>query len=226
MINQQRVFGNPARIISDRGSAFTSADFKEYCNKESIEHVLITTGVPRGNGQVERINRIIIPVLTKLCLNDSAKWYSQVDRVQRSINSTYQRSVGMSPFELMFGIKMRHAEETKILDLIQQEAIEIFNSERNDLRNVAKENLLKIQEENRRSYDKKRKLATKYVEGDLVVIKKTRFDPGSKLKPKFLGPYRVSKVKRNDRYEVIREGGDEGPRITSTAVDHMKPYVV
>lgn len=165
-------------------------------------------------------------MLTKLCLNDSVKWYRQVDRVQRSINSTYKRSVGMSLFELMFGIKMRHAEETKILDLIQQEAIEIFNSERSDLRNVAKENLLKIQEENPRSYDKKCKLATKYVEGDLVAIKRTQFDPGSKLKAKYLGPYRVSKVKRNDRYEVIRVGDDEGPRITSTAVDSMKPYVV
>ena len=97
-------------------------------------------------------------MLTKLCLNDSTKCYSHVDRVQRSINSTDQRSVGMSPFELMFGIKMRHAEETKILDLIQQEAIEIFNSERSDLWNVAKENLLTIQEENRRLYDKKCKL--------------------------------------------------------------------
>jgi len=44
---QSVVFGNPRRIISDRGAAFTSNDFQSYCREENIEHVLITTGVPR-----------------------------------------------------------------------------------------------------------------------------------------------------------------------------------
>ena len=66
---QQKTFGNPTRIITDRGTAFTSTDFKKYCATERIEHILITTGVPRGNGQVERINRIIISVLTKLSID-------------------------------------------------------------------------------------------------------------------------------------------------------------
>lgn len=47
---QQKIFRNPTRIITDRGSAFTFPDFKEYCAEEQIEHVLITNGVPRGNG--------------------------------------------------------------------------------------------------------------------------------------------------------------------------------
>lgn len=66
----QDVFGLPRRIISDRGTAFTSGSFQEYCKEGKIEHVLITTGVPRGNGQVERINGIIIPALTKLSVAD------------------------------------------------------------------------------------------------------------------------------------------------------------
>ncbi|XP_043499972.1 uncharacterized protein LOC122522763 [Polistes fuscatus] len=32
------------------------------------------------------------------------------------------------------------------------------------------------------------------------------------------------KCKRNNRYEVIRVGGDEGPKITTTAADYMKPF--
>ncbi|XP_076383359.1 uncharacterized protein LOC143260735 [Megalopta genalis] len=154
------------------------------------------------------------------------KWYRMVDRVQRSINSTYQRSIGMSPFELMFGTKMRQAEDIRILDIIQQEVVDNFDNERSELRINAKKNLLKIQEGNRRVYNKKRKAPTKYVVGDLVVIKKTQYDPGSKLKAKFLGPNRVSGVRRNDKYEVIRVGGSEGSRITTTAVDCMKPYDV
>ncbi|GFX39857.1 retrovirus-related Pol polyprotein from transposon 17.6 [Trichonephila clavipes] len=77
---QQKTFGNPIRIISDRGSAFTSKLFNDYCDEENIQHLQIATGVPRGNGQVERIHRTLIPVLTKLSLDDSTKWYKYVDR--------------------------------------------------------------------------------------------------------------------------------------------------
>ncbi|KAH8409637.1 hypothetical protein KR215_004167, partial [Drosophila sulfurigaster] len=55
--NWSDVFGNPCRIISDRGSAFTSAAFESYVKENGIEHIWSTTGVPRGNGQVERVNR-------------------------------------------------------------------------------------------------------------------------------------------------------------------------
>jgi len=52
---QSTIFGNPRRIVSDRGVAFTSREFAEYCAKEKIHHVLTTTGVPRANGQIERV---------------------------------------------------------------------------------------------------------------------------------------------------------------------------
>ncbi|GFS98476.1 retrovirus-related Pol polyprotein from transposon 17.6 [Trichonephila clavipes] len=71
---QQKTFGNPIRVISDRGSAFTSKLFNDYCDVENIQHLQIATGIPRGNGQVERIHRTLIPVLTKLSLDDSTKW--------------------------------------------------------------------------------------------------------------------------------------------------------
>lgn len=63
----QQNFGSPRRIITDKRAAFTSNDFRKYCQAENIQHTE-TTGMPRGNGQVERINRSIIPVLTKLSL--------------------------------------------------------------------------------------------------------------------------------------------------------------
>lgn len=135
---------SPKRIVSDRETAFTSAEFKEYCIGENIEHVLITTGVPRGNGQVERINRIIIPILTKLAYESPDRWYRHVDQVQCAINSTFQRSVGLSPFEVLFGVKMRQKENVEILDLIEKEAVSQFDEEREALRVLAKQNIGKI----------------------------------------------------------------------------------
>lgn len=54
LINQQKTFGNPGRIVSDRGATFRSDEFRDYCAAEGIKHSLITAGVPRGNGQIER----------------------------------------------------------------------------------------------------------------------------------------------------------------------------
>lgn len=99
------IFGNPKRIISDRGTAFTSNEFHEYCGRENIQHVLITTGVPRANGQVERINRTLIPILTKLTAPKSGEWHKYLWRTQQCLNA--DRSTGKTPFQLMFGTYMR-----------------------------------------------------------------------------------------------------------------------
>lgn len=61
LVKMQAIFGNPRRIITDRGTAFTFSSFKDFCTDENIEHVVITTGVPRGNGQVERILGLLSP---------------------------------------------------------------------------------------------------------------------------------------------------------------------
>ena len=65
---QQTIFGNRRRVISDKGPAFTSKEFKEYCKAEGIEHIPINIGVPRGNSQVERLHSTIIPMLAKLSI--------------------------------------------------------------------------------------------------------------------------------------------------------------
>ncbi|GFV79148.1 transposon Tf2-9 polyprotein [Trichonephila clavipes] len=135
---QQKPFGNPIRIISDRGSAFTSKLFNDYCDEENIQHLQIATGVPRGNGQVERIHRISIPVLTKLSLDDSTKWYKYVDRLQRILNSTICRSTKWTPFELFVGTKMRNKEDILIKDLLLEEMAKELLEQREFLRNDAK----------------------------------------------------------------------------------------
>ncbi|GFX44876.1 transposon Tf2-9 polyprotein [Trichonephila clavipes] len=87
----------------------------------NIQHLQIATGVPRGNGQVERIHRTLIPVLAKQSLDDSTKWYKYVDRLQRILNSTICHSTKWTPFELLVGTKMRNKEDILIKDLLLEE---------------------------------------------------------------------------------------------------------
>ena len=40
---QKAAFGNPKNLISDKGTAFTSSEFKNYCENENIQHSTTTT---------------------------------------------------------------------------------------------------------------------------------------------------------------------------------------
>ncbi|GBN44773.1 Transposon Tf2-8 polyprotein [Araneus ventricosus] len=221
---QQKTFGNPKRIITDRGSAFTSKAFGDYCTNENIQHFQITTGVPRGNGQVERIHRTLIPVLTKLSIADSTKWFKFVDPLQRILNSTFNRSTKWSPFELLIGVTMRNKEDLHLRNLLMEEMMEELQEQRDELRQDAKKNIQKIQAENKRTYDRKCRNAPSYQRGDLVVIQRTQFGTGLKLSPRFLGPYRIVKVKPRNRYDLEKVGNHDGPKLTNSSADLMKFY--
>ncbi|XP_036347197.1 uncharacterized protein LOC118756545 [Rhagoletis pomonella] len=198
--------------------------FKEYCESENIQHLLITTGVPRGNGQVERIHKVVIPMLSKLCTETPTGWYKHIDRVQQFINKTSPRSTKQSPFKILTGLEMRTANMPELQDLLEDAAVDELNEDREVVRKEAKENILKIQEENRRSYNLRRRKETNYNINDLVAVKRTQFGAGLKLKAKFLGPYKIVKKLSHGRYEVEKVGDHEGPGKTSTVAEYMKKW--
>ncbi|GFX90887.1 hypothetical protein TNCV_3167181 [Trichonephila clavipes] len=220
----QKTFGSPIRMISNRGSVLTSKLFNDYCDEENIKHLQIATGVPRGNGQVERIDRSLIPVLTKLSLDDSTKWYKYVNRLQRILNSTICRSTKWTPFELLVGTKMRNKEDILIKDLLLEEMAKELLEQREFLRNDAKKNIEILQFENRKTYNRKKNKVSLYKGGDLVASQRTKFGAGLKLRPKFLGLYKVTKVNSKDRYEVEKVAQHEGPNSTTTSADLMKHF--
>ncbi|GFY48981.1 transposon Ty3-I Gag-Pol polyprotein [Trichonephila inaurata madagascariensis] len=147
---QQKSFGNPSRVINDKGGAFRSKEFKDYCVDGRISNAQIT-GVPKGNGQVERIHGVLIPVLTKMCIKDPTKWFKHVDSLQSVLNSLPSRSTKYSPFEFLLGVKMKNPEDVMMRNLLEEESQEQLFQHRDNLRREAKQNILKIQEENRRA---------------------------------------------------------------------------
>ena len=108
--------------------------------------------------------------------------------------------------------------------MIEEEQRQQFSRARDELREAAKQQIDKVEQENRVNYNKKRKSATKYKEGDIVAIKRTQQGPGLKLAIKFLGPYKITKLQSNDRYKVGKLGDGEGPEQTTTSADNMKPW--
>lgn len=141
---QSVVFGNPRRIISDRGTAFTSNEFKDYCVEEKISHVLTTTGIPRANGQIERVNRTLIPLLTKLADPKREEWFKYIELAQLYLNCVIHRSIGTTLFHLLFGTHARTKSDIRIRELLEKEWVEDFQNGRHDLRSNANECIAKI----------------------------------------------------------------------------------
>ncbi|GFW10592.1 hypothetical protein TNCV_893871 [Trichonephila clavipes] len=61
---------------------------------------------------------------------------------------------------------MKQKEYLKIKHLLEDELREQFIDERETLRNKAKENMLRLQDENKKHYNKRRKPAYDYKPGD------------------------------------------------------------
>ncbi|GFT78225.1 putative DD41D transposase [Trichonephila clavipes] len=101
---------------------------------------------------------------------------------------------------------MRDKEDLKIRDLLMQKLEEKYLDQRESMRQDAKQNILKIKAENKKTYNMKRKKALEYQVGDLVVVQRTQFGGGLKLRSKFFGPYQITEAKPTDRYTVEKFG--------------------
>ncbi|GFX23987.1 transposon Tf2-11 polyprotein [Trichonephila clavipes] len=169
---QKTTFGNPRFLSTDRGTSFTSDEFHTYCSeqKNTLHH--ITTGLPRAIDQVERINRTIIPVLSKMSEDDPTKWFKHVPSQQEVLNSTFQRSINTTPIELLFGTQINNRTDLRIQQLIDEQLQLEFNENRELLRKAAKTQIIKVQNENKKSYNLRRKSPYLYHVKDLVAIKK------------------------------------------------------
>lgn len=79
-------FGLPQTVITDRGTAFTSAIFTKYCLDNNIKHIKNAVRTPRANGQVERVNGSILSFLRTT--NEEPKvWDTHIRALQWTINS-------------------------------------------------------------------------------------------------------------------------------------------
>lgn len=227
-------FGTPTRLITDRGSCFTSAKFKSFIESLGIKHILNAVATPRANGQVERYNRTITEALSTKCHGQSdSSWDEHVGSVQLGMNTTVNKSTGKSPSELLFGFKLVNLSENILGNVICETIEPITGDKLQSLRSNASDSIQKQQEAAKREFDKHRKSATKYNVGDLVRIERNVFDKdlvgkSKKLTPKFHGPYRIVKILPNDRFVVedtplVRKGNKRYENVV--AIDKIHPWL-
>ena len=99
--------GPPKDVITDRGSEFTAAVFKELCRIHGVNNLYTTVLHPAANGVVERFNRILTTFFAKMRDRQKVEWDLHLPGLLMAYNSTYHRAVGMSPHEAAYGYPMR-----------------------------------------------------------------------------------------------------------------------
>lgn len=165
-------YSRPRRIITDRGTCFTSLEFSNYLLKHNIDHVKVAVASPQANGQVERVNRVIKAMLSKLSEPiEHSDWANKLSEVEYAINNTTHSSTKESPSKLLFGVDQRG----KVVDELTEYLDDRFNSKgRSDLgeiREKASDTIKKSQEHNEKYFLKHSVPAKLYSVGDFVVMR-------------------------------------------------------
>jgi hypothetical protein len=98
-------YGCPAQITSDNGTQFVNNLLDELYEIMGIENRPILAGSKEENGIVERANQEVMRHLKAILFHRKIKdkWSRVLPLVQRIINSTVHRSLGVTPAQILFG---------------------------------------------------------------------------------------------------------------------------
>ena len=134
--------------------------------------------------------------MLRACVIDfGGKWDEHLPLVEFAYNNSYHSSIGMPPFEALYGRKCRtpmcwlEAGETK---LTGPEIVRITNEKIGIIQNN-----MKTAQDRQRSYSNLKKRPYDLKIGDLVMLKVSpwkgvmRFGKRGKLSPRYVGPFKI-----------------------------------
>lgn len=210
-------YSRPRRVITDRGSCFSSLEITEYLRSHNIVQVRVAVASPQANGQVERVNRVITPMLGKLSEPIShADWSHKLMQVEYALNNTVHSTTKQTPSEMMFGVPQRG----EIIDELTEYLDNKLANSRN-LSSIRKDATNAIDRAQKYAAERAKsrfKPAKKYEVGDYIVMLNvdTTIGRNKKFVPKYRGPYVVRKKLGHDRYVI---GDIENCQLTQLPYD-------
>jgi hypothetical protein len=198
--------GVPKKIVSDRGTQFTSRFWERL-------HVALDTQLhfssayhPQTDGQTERVNQILEDMLRACALQYGRSWDKSLPYAEFSYNNSYQESLKMAPFELLYGRRCRtllfwsKMGERKVFrpDILEEAEKQVH---------MVRENL-RVAQSRQKSYADHRRRELSFEVGDFVYLKVSpmrglcHFKVRGKLAPRFIGPFKVLKKRGEVAYQL------------------------
>ncbi|KAD1137715.1 hypothetical protein E3N88_43232 [Mikania micrantha] len=187
--------GIPLSIISDQDAHFTARFWESLHEAFGTRLYLSTAYHPQTDGQTERTIQTLEDTLRACVIDFSGKWDSHLPLVEFSYNNSYHASIGMAPFEALYGRKCRSpicwiaVEESQITGpkIIQETTDKIHQ---------IRDNLL-VARSRQKSYADKRRKPLEFEVDDFVLLKVSpskgvvRLGKKGKLAPRYVGPFKI-----------------------------------
>ena len=101
------LFSAPAYLISDQGQAFTGHIITHLCDLYGVQKLRTLPYHAQTNGQVERMNQMIIHMISKLEEDKKACWSKHLPELLLAYNATCSAVTSYSPYYLLFGRRSR-----------------------------------------------------------------------------------------------------------------------
>jgi hypothetical protein len=150
---------------------------------------------PQTNGQTERVNQIREDMLRACALQYGRSWDKSLSYAEFSYNNSYQESLKMAPFKMLYGRRCRtplfwsETGERKVFgpDILQEAEKQV---------RMVRENL-RVAQLRQKSYANHRRRELRFEVGDFVYVKVShmrglrRFKVRGKLTPRFIGPFKI-----------------------------------
>ena len=95
--------GVPTSIVSDRDPLFTSGFWKGLQKALGTKLNFSTAYHPQSDGQTEHVNQTLEDLLRACVLDFGGSWEDHISLVEFSYNNSFQSSIGMAPFEALYG---------------------------------------------------------------------------------------------------------------------------
>lgn len=232
-------YGLPRYILSDNGPQFVSNVFDEFCQSFGIKRKFTANYHPQSN-MTERVNRTLKPMISIFAQRSPHSWDKEIQQLAWAIRTSINETTGETPAFLMFGRDPRIP-----LDLMVGDALEGIPTQEMDTNHITnyRRNLINnlnvafhtVQEHcqvekwiQKEKYDRHTS-QRQFEVGDLVWMANTasRLNNNSirsKLKPKYQGPCRITKVLTPSTFVIQRIA--DNVEIGAVNVDRLKAYII
>ncbi len=91
------------KVLTDRGTSFTSKLFAKICMKYCVSHVLSSAYHHQTIGKVERFHKLMENSLSTIIKIDQTNWPDMIDACLFVYRTTFNRALNEIPFFLIYG---------------------------------------------------------------------------------------------------------------------------
>jgi hypothetical protein len=193
-------------IISDRWSKFVACFLKQLHASLRTHLIHSLAYHPQTNGQTERVNQILEDMLRACVMEHQWSWDKNLPWVEFLNNNSYQESLKMTPFEVLYGHRCRTP-----LNWIEPREKTIFGPNHIEEAEVSVSRIqdnLRAAKSCQESYADKRRRPLEFDVGNHVYLKVSpmkgvkRFGIKGKLAPRYIGSFPILEKCGNVAYKL------------------------